>query len=424
MTQTPNPPAGWYPQDNQERWWDGTGWSDNFRPLGSGQIQQPGQPMMAAGYPNTYQQVQQPGYAQPTYGQPQPYLTQPVEKSHTARNILIVFAVLFLLFVGGCIAVVAIVGGKVNDAVNDDSVGGPNNPLTITEGKAFEVNGFEYADGWTIVGEPVSQTWHVDNLKVTNNRGKADRLDVKLTLLNGSEVVATSFCTVGDGIDKIPEDITVTVECVSSDPLPGLRQDHDQRHPLAPASPAGTSAAAARGTSPAGRRSRPGRRPAGSRGCRPRSSPRARRTPTRWSAPARSPGEPVVVQVGEVERGGHVAAAVRRDRQQGCGDRPGALVGDRDARPASPAARRVQHAGDQHVARTAVADRVDRGEHLVEGAWSCVPARKSSSKWLGVMTSACGTTVSRMNSGMPGPHEHARGRRRPSPGRSSRPRPG
>ena len=219
MTQTPNPPAGWYPQDNQERWWDGTGWSDNFRPLGSGQIQQPGQPMMTAGYPNTYQQVQQPGYAQPTYGQPQPYLTQP-EKSHTARNILIVFAVLFLLFVGGCIAVVAIVGSKVNDAVNDDSVGGPNNPLTITEGKSFEVNGFEYADGWTIVGEPVSQTWHVDNLKVTNNRGKADRLDVKLTLLNGSEVVATSFCTVGDGIDKIPEDITVTVECVSSDPLP------------------------------------------------------------------------------------------------------------------------------------------------------------------------------------------------------------
>ena len=24
----------------------------------------------------------------------------------------------------------------------------------------------------------------------------------------------------GDGIDKIPEDITVTVDCVSSDPLP------------------------------------------------------------------------------------------------------------------------------------------------------------------------------------------------------------
>ena len=59
MTQTPNPPAGWYPQGNQERWWDGTGWSDNFRPLGSDQTQQPGQPMTTAGYPTT--PVQQPG---------------------------------------------------------------------------------------------------------------------------------------------------------------------------------------------------------------------------------------------------------------------------------------------------------------------------------------------------------------------------
>jgi hypothetical protein len=213
MTQTPNPPAGWYPQDNQERWWDGTGWSDNFRPLGSDQTPQPGQPAVMAGY-------QQP-YQQPTYGQPQTYLPiQPVKQSHTGRNILIVFAVIFVVFVGGCIAVVAVIGNEVNDAVNDDSVGGPNNPLTITAGEAFEVDGFEYAEGWSIVGEPVSQTWHIDNFKVTNHRGKADRLDVKITLLNGSEVVATSFCTVGDGINKIPEDITVTIDCVSSDPLP------------------------------------------------------------------------------------------------------------------------------------------------------------------------------------------------------------
>ena len=206
MTQTPNPPAGWYPQDNQERWWDGTGWSDNFRPLGSDQTPQPG--------------YQQP-YQQPTYGQPQTYMPiQPVQQSHTGRNILIVFAVLFLVLVGGCIAVVAVVGDKVNDAVNDDSIGGPNNPLTITEGEAFEVNGFEYADGWSIVGEPVSQTWHLDNLKVTNNRGKADRLLVEIKLYQGSEIVATAECFTGNGVDKIPEDITVTVDCSSSDPLP------------------------------------------------------------------------------------------------------------------------------------------------------------------------------------------------------------
>lgn len=214
MTQTPNPPAGWYPQDNQERWWDGTGWSDNFRPLGSDLTPQPGQPAMTAGHA-TYQQ---PGYAQPTYGQP--YMTQPVQQSHTARNILIVFGVLFLLFVGGCIAVVAVVGNEVNDAVNDDSLGGPNNPLTITEGQAFEVNGFEYAEGWDVADASISGLFQIDNLKVTNHRGKADRLLVEINLLNDDEVVATTTCVAGDGITKIQEDTTVTVECSSGDSLP------------------------------------------------------------------------------------------------------------------------------------------------------------------------------------------------------------
>jgi hypothetical protein len=219
MTQTPNPPAGWYPQGSQERWWDGTAWSDNFRPLGSEQTIQPGQPVQAGMY-QPVQPVQpvQPGYA--GYNQPQPYQVQPVKQSHTARNILIVFAVIFVVFVGGCIAVVAVVGNKVNDAVNDQSVCGPNKPLTITEGKAFECKGFDYADGWTITNEPVSGTWHIDGLKMTNHRGKADRLDVKINLLSGGEVLATSFCTAGDGFEKVAKDTTVTIDCVSGDPLP------------------------------------------------------------------------------------------------------------------------------------------------------------------------------------------------------------
>jgi hypothetical protein len=220
MTQTPNPPAGWYPQGNQERWWDGNAWSDNFRPLGSEQAQQA---MFQPVQQPAYQQPQyaQPQYGTPQYGTPQTYLPQqPVKQSHTARNILIVFGVLFLVFVGGCIAVVAVVGNKVNDAVNDDSVGGPNNPLTITEGQAFEVRGFKYADGWTITPQPVSQTWSVDGLKVTNERGKSDRLDVEIKLLNANEVMATAFCVAGDGFEKVPEHTTVTVDCTSSDPIP------------------------------------------------------------------------------------------------------------------------------------------------------------------------------------------------------------
>ena len=214
MTQTPNPPAGWYPQGGQERWWDGTGWSDNFRPLGSEQTPQP--------YPQqTYAQPAygQPTYGQPTYGQPQPY-AQPVKKSHTGRNILIVFAVLFLLFVGGCVAIVAVVGKKANDAINDDTLGGPNNPLTITEGEAFEVDGFEYAEGWDIADTPVTGLFEIENLKVTNHRGKADRLIVEIKLLNNNEVLATAECYAGDVVDKIPKDTTVSVDCVSGDTLP------------------------------------------------------------------------------------------------------------------------------------------------------------------------------------------------------------
>src|SRR3954447_24525882 len=100
MTQTPNPPAGWYPQGSQERWWDGTAWSDNFRPLGSEQATQFTQPVTV-------------GYGQPAYGQP--YLAGPARQSHTARNILIIFGVLFLVFVGGCFAVVVVITGRVND---------------------------------------------------------------------------------------------------------------------------------------------------------------------------------------------------------------------------------------------------------------------------------------------------------------------
>jgi len=199
MTQAP-PPAGWYPQGDQERWWDGNAWSDNFRPLGTQAAQQT--------YP-------QPAYGQPTYGQPT-YGAQPVKQSHTGRNLLIVFGVLLLLLVGSCTAAVVVLGDKVNDAVNDDTPGGPNNPLTITPGEAFEVSDFNYADGWSIGADPAGYV-SVDNLKLTNNRGKSSRLLVEIKLLSGNEVLATATC--GD-YQSVAEDTTITVTCTSGDTLP------------------------------------------------------------------------------------------------------------------------------------------------------------------------------------------------------------
>jgi Protein of unknown function (DUF2510) len=201
MTQTPQTPAGWYPAGGVERWWDGNAWSDHTRPL-------PGAPA--------------PPMAAPPYGVAQPYGVQPpAQKSNLARNLLIVFAVLFLLFVGGCVAIVAVVSNEVDNAVNDDTPGGPNNPLTIEPGEGFEVAGFEYADGWSI-GPDASGLLSVQGLKVTNDRGKTDQAFVTISVLADDEVLAESTCS-SDG--RIAEGLTVTLTCVASDTMPA---DYDE----------------------------------------------------------------------------------------------------------------------------------------------------------------------------------------------------
>lgn len=213
MTQTPQTPAGWYPQGDVQRWWDGNAWTEHTQPLPGAQPTMQ-QPAVQAG---------QPAYGAPAYGAPQPYQPpQPAQKSHTARNVLIVIGAIFLLLVGGCVAVGVIVTDKVNDVVNDDTLGGPNNPMTIEPGEGFEVDGFEYADGWSISADP-NGVVAVQGLKVTNNRGKADRANVDIKLLLDNEVLATANCY--HGVDKIAEGTTVTLDCTSSDAMPA---DYDE----------------------------------------------------------------------------------------------------------------------------------------------------------------------------------------------------
>jgi Protein of unknown function (DUF2510) len=196
MTQTPQTPAGWYPEGGVERWWDGNAWTGHTRPL-------PG----AA-----------PAATPPPYGTQTPGVVQPVAqgKSNLARNLLIAFAVLFLLCGGGCVAVVAFVGNEADNIVNDDTEGGPNNPKTIEPGEGFEVAGFEYADGWTL-GPDASGLISVQGLKVTNERDRTDQAIVTISVLADDEVLASTTCT-SDG--RIAEGLTVTLTCASGDSMP------------------------------------------------------------------------------------------------------------------------------------------------------------------------------------------------------------
>lgn len=48
--------------------------------------------------------------------QPQPQYGEPAKKKHTLRNVLIVFGVLAVLGIGGCAAIVAAIGGEVDES--------------------------------------------------------------------------------------------------------------------------------------------------------------------------------------------------------------------------------------------------------------------------------------------------------------------
>lgn len=91
MTETPHTPASWYPVEGGERWWDGNAWSEHHRPT----------PVAA---PVCYPAAPGAPYAQQQWQQP---------RNHTTRNVLIVIAVVFVLLVGGCVAVAGVLAGSV-----------------------------------------------------------------------------------------------------------------------------------------------------------------------------------------------------------------------------------------------------------------------------------------------------------------------
>ena len=179
--------AGWFPQpDGQDRYYDGEQWTDNYRPS---------------------QQMSQPP-------------AQVQKKSSPWKWILITLVVLFLVCGGGFAACTAGVLGTANEVgesieSEDAQPGGPDNPLEISEGEAFEVSGFAYAEGWSISEGPMGDMV-INDLKVTNNRDTKDSAIVEIKLLKGSEILATADCT----SDQLQPGQTATLDCMSADEVP------------------------------------------------------------------------------------------------------------------------------------------------------------------------------------------------------------
>lgn len=148
------------------------------------------------------------------YGQPQPPAPK---KSHTVRNVLLALVLLFVLFVGGCLALVGTAANQVSKSIekSDNALGGPKNPMTITVGKAFEVQGFKYAAGWT-VSKDFAGDVNVKGLKVTNGRDHQDSALVEIKFWKGSEVLALADCTT----EPVAPKTTTSLSCISGDRLP------------------------------------------------------------------------------------------------------------------------------------------------------------------------------------------------------------
>lgn len=207
--------------------WDGHNWVPNA-PAAPAAPQEPvaptpyGQPQQPYGQPQAYGQP--PSYPQqssyPQQPQPYGYAQVPQKQSHTLRNVLLILGLVFILFAGGCVAIIGLAANEVDNAIedieaNDDAPGGVDNPLEITEGEAFEVYGFDYQAGWT-VGEDEFSGLTIENLKFENNRDEPDSAVVDITFLTGNEVVAQLDCS----SDTAAVGQVVTLSCYSGDEVP------------------------------------------------------------------------------------------------------------------------------------------------------------------------------------------------------------
>lgn len=179
---------GWFPQpDGQERYHDGNDWTDQYRP------------------------AQPAGAGAGSYAPPQQQ-----KKNGALKWILITLGALVLFCGGGFAACSAGVIGAANEVsksieAEESEVGGTQNALTIEEGKAFDVRGFEYADGWKVADDGLGGTT-IEGLKVTNNRDSADTALVEIKFMKGDEILASVDCS----SDQLQKGQSATLSCIGA----------------------------------------------------------------------------------------------------------------------------------------------------------------------------------------------------------------
>jgi hypothetical protein len=188
-------PAGWYPGENgQERYWDGSAWTDQTRPSGA-----------PAGPPPPQQGYYQPG--------------PPPKKKHTLRNVLLILLVLFLLCVGGCIALIGGAANEVDKSVKKEQAN--DRPEVVKLGASFKHDGYTVHSGWKLARDFGTVT--IKGLRITNVKndsftgsGKGRSALLTFRFYNGTENLAEVIC---NG-KELQEGESSGMDCSSTDKFP------------------------------------------------------------------------------------------------------------------------------------------------------------------------------------------------------------
>ncbi|MFW6868495.1 hypothetical protein ACOACQ_13970 [Nocardioides sp. CPCC 206347] len=145
------------------------------------------------------------GYAPPPggYGAPSPYGQKPSGGSGKVIAIVVGVIVLLVLVVcGGAVGLLIWGANTVDDALDEfdpDRVGGSNNPITLEVGEEFEIDGVEYADGWSVASPKDEYTGEtISGLKGTNDRAdeSGESVYLNFTFLDGDDTeVGEVNCT-------------------------------------------------------------------------------------------------------------------------------------------------------------------------------------------------------------------------------------
>lgn len=124
---------------------------------------------------------------------PQGYY-EPPKKKHTLRNVLLIFALLFVLGIAGC---VALIGGAANEADKAIKAEEANDkPTEVAEGAAFTHDDFEVDAGWVVKKDGLGGVT-IENARVTNASDDDTSRTALLTFTfyKGSENLAEVECS-------------------------------------------------------------------------------------------------------------------------------------------------------------------------------------------------------------------------------------